>query len=321
MEEKMPTTGKPAKRSSCGNMLVIACAVGFVILLVALWVIDLMWLHFINKKELTAAEKVAMAAAVALNRDDSIGQMNYMLSHSRELICCLRYNETVATEKQYTQLEKITKALAQKAHDTSAALARQQSKLESYRIEQAIDAAKAAIASSGSPGAAHMGGIATSGVSLVEDKCSFGCLRYKSETDSDDQIAPSNIEPSKYLIDEKIDKLLLEYDKKFIDEKAGFYKASPALDLNFPGGGDDQDLVFQLSSLPPCIDNYISPPRLLQANEYHYLGAFKKGVLPRFTPSAVQIVLKLDIKDTQGGATNQLMAPGIAVCGGAAAPP
>lgn len=312
----------PIHRNS-GNILIICAAVGFVILVIGLWALDVFWLHLLNAKELSAAEKVAMAAAVALNKDDSIGQMNYTLAHSRELISCLRFNEAMA-ERDHETLKLLAHDLAQKAHDNAALLAAERKGLESERIAQSIKAANDALSSAGSPNAARMAGVATSGASISVDQCSFGCAKASpSQTDSEDNISTSNVEPSKYFFDEKIDKMLVQYDKKFVDDSGNYYKGNcrTPLDLNFPGGGDDSDLQFPLSSLPPCINNYTSPPRLMQGAEYHKMAAFNEGSSPQYIPTAVYIVLKLDVKDTKSGAGSQLMAPGIALtAGGTPAP-
>jgi hypothetical protein len=135
-------------------------------------------------------------------------------------------------------------------------------------------------------------------------------------------ISTSNVEPVKYYFGEKrTNDALYDYDKKFVDQSANFYKGNTVLDLNFPGGGDDPDLQFPISALPPCINNYISPPRLIQPAEFHQMAPLKAGSLPRFIPNAVCIVLQLDVKDTQSGSTNKLMAPGIAVSNGSGAAP
>lgn len=320
----MRTPSKLNYRSDRGNILVIAGAIGFVILILGLWAIDVFWLHLITAKELSAAEKVAMAAAVALNKDDSIGQMNYMLAHSRELICCLRFNEAMTEREDHSVLRQLAHDLAQRAHDTSILLASERKTLEAERIAEAYSAAKAAVSSAGSPNAANMGGVTTGGVSLNEDKCFFGCAKIAaSDADSDDNVSPSNVEPTKYYFDQKVDNMLMSYDKKFIDAGGNYYKGNQKepLDLNFPGGGDDADLQFPLSSVPPCINNYISPPRLMKEAEFHRMCAFKPDSGPRYMPSAVYIVLQLDVKDTNSGNASKLMAPGIALTNGATPSP
>lgn len=311
------------QRKERGNILIICAAVGFVILVIGLWALDVFWLHLLNAKELSAAEKVAMAAAVALNKDDSIGQMNYMLAHSREMVTCLRFNEAMA-ERDHEILKQLTHDLAQKAHDTSALLAVERKNLEAARISQSYKAAQDALTTAGSPNAARMAGVATSGASIEIDKCSFGCAKATpSDTDNDNNLASSNVEPSKYYFDEKIDKMLMDYDKKFLDDTGKYYKGNchVPLDLNFPGGGDDSDLQFPVSSLPPCINNYTSPPRLMQANEFHKMAAFSESASPQYIPTAVYIVLKLTIKETGSGAGTSLMAPGIALTAGGTPPP
>jgi hypothetical protein len=306
-----------------GNILIICAAIGFVILVIGLWALDVFWLHLLNAKELSAAEKVAMAAAVALNKDDSIGQMNFTLAHSRELMACLRFNEAMA-ERDHETLKLLAHDLAQKAHDNAAILAAERKALESERIAQSVKAAQDALSSAGSPGAARMAGVATSGASIMMDKCSFGCAKANpSGADSEDNISSSNVEPSKYFFDDTVDKMLVQYDKKFVDTTGNYYKGNchVPLDLNFPGGGDDSDLQFPLSSLPPCINNYTSPPRLMQGSEFSKMAAFSESSSPQYIPTAVYIVLKLDVKDTKSGAGTQLMAPGIALTAGGTPPP
>lgn len=272
---------------------------------------------------MSAAEKVAMAAAIALNKEDSIGQMNYILAHSRELIVCSRYNETDAHEN-HQSYEMLARDLAQKAHENAQKLTELQSNLEKYRMNQAIAAAKEALATAGSPGSAHMTGVSTTGVTINFEQSYFGCAKkVPSDTDSPDNIADSNVKASTYHLDSKIDSLLMDYDKKFIDEKSQLYKGNleSPMDLNFPGGGDDPDLSFPISSLPPCVDNYVSPPRLIKQSEFQKLCPLNSNTQPRYIPSAVCIVLQLDVKDSHSGTTNQLMAPGYAITGGASASP
>lgn len=309
-------------RSSAGNILTLYMVIGFVVLVLALWAIDLFWLHFLSGKEMSAAEKVAMAAAVALNKDDSIGQMNYILAHSRELILVSR-RDLSSAEDDHKSFLPLAQSLAQKAHDMALQLEAERSNLESQRINEALAAAQNAVASAGSPAAAHMANVATSGVTINFEQSFFGCAKKApSESDLEDFVSTSNVEPTKYYFGEKnIDKMLLEYDKKFIDQSANFYKGNTVLDLNLPGGGYDSDLQFPLSSLPPCINNYVSPPRLIQPSEFHKMAPLKAGALPKFIPNAVYVVLQLDVKDNQTGASNKLMAPGVAVASGAGAPP
>lgn len=315
-------------RRSKGNILIVCAAVGFVILIIGLWALDVFWLHLINAKELSAAEKVAMAAAVALNKDDSIGQMNYLLAHSRELLVCLRSNEAaidLADENDSKKmLQQISRDLAKRAHDTAALLAVERKSIEAQRISESCKAANDALSTAGSPGAARMAGVASSGATIALEQCSFGCAKAApSATDSDDNLASSNVEPTTYFFDDGANKALMEYDKKFIDDSGKYYKGNTkiSLDVNFPGGGDDPDLQFPISSLPPCINNYTSPPRLMQAAEYHKMAAFNESASPQYIPTAVYIVLKLDVKDTKSGAGTSLMAPGIALTVGATPPP
>ena len=259
-----------------------------------------------------------MAAAVALNKDDSIGQMNYLLAHSREMVTCARFSEAMA-ERDHEILKQLSHDLAQRAHDSAALLATERKNIESIRISQSCKAANDALTTAGSPSAARMARVSTSGASILIEKCAFGCAKATpSETDSEDNLASSNVEPSKYFFDEKIDKMLLQYDKKFTDDAGNYYKGNSRtpLDLNFPGGGDDSDLQFPISSLPPCINNYTSPPRLMQASEFHKMGAFNESASPQYIPTAVYVVLKLDVKDTKSGAGSSLMAPGIALTAG-----
>lgn len=309
-------------RPAAGNILALYLVIGFVVLAIALWAIDLFWLHFLSGKEMSAAEKVAMAAAVALNKDDSIGQINYTLAHSRELLVCSRFDQQIA-EEQHKEFLPLAQNLAQKAHDMTSQLEAERNTVEQDRVQEALVAAQNAVASAGSPGSAQMAGVATSAVSINYEQSFFGTAKKgPSDTDLDDNVASSNVEPSKYFFGQKnLTEKLFEYDKKFIDQQSNFYKGNVGLDLNFPGGGDDSDLQFPISSLSPCINNYVSPPRLIQAAEFHKLAPLKAGALPKYIPTAVYVVLQLDVKDSQSGASNRLMAPGIAVTNGAGAAP
>ena len=310
-------------RNASGNILTIVAIIGFVILVIGLWVIDLFWLHFLNAKELSAAEKVAMAAAVELNKDDSVGQMNYMLAHARELVLCQRCSESRGDDR-YPTTKLLSKDLAKRAHDVAATLAAEAKALETIRIEKAVSAAKNAVSSAGSPNAAHLSGVATSGVSLNINLCSFGCAKKTPSTsDSPENVSPSNVEPSKYFFDPKVDSQFASYDKKYIDEASNLYKGNlpTPLDMNFPGGGDDPDLIFPLSSLAPAIKNYVSPPRLIRQDEFQKMAAFSSDASPRYIPSAVYVVLQVNVKDTTSGSNTVMMAPGVAVTNGASAPP
>lgn len=306
-------------RSTSGNIIVICAVVGFIVLIIGLWVLDIFWLHLLSGKEMSAAEKVAMAAAVALNKDDNIGQMNYVLAHSRELLYCSRYDEATASETHKSQL-LLAQDLAARAKQVVTILEKERSTLQNTRMKESIEAAKNAIASAGSPGSATMAGISTTGVSLDLSQCSFGCLS-KDGAGPNGEVIPSNIEPSSFSKLGDAGKDLEEYDKEFVDKQAKLYKGNTVLGMNPPGGGDDTELTIKLSSLPPCINNYISPPHLIQASIFNKMSPFEENALCTYIPTAVQIVLKLDVKETQSGKSSSLMAPGIAVTGGASPSP
>ncbi len=317
----------PGFRPCSGNILAIAAITGVIILVIALWAIDVFWLHFLSGKEMSAAEKVAMAAAVALNKNDNVGQMNFTLAHSRELVICTRYDEALC-EAVNPEILPLARAISQRARDSATLLAQERNKLQRIRMDEAVEAAQKAVSSAGSPGDAHMAGVATSAVSINKEQSCFGCLSREATGSADPHsnvdpknVATSNVEPSNYLVLERGGDAMADYDKQFVDSASKFYKGNCMLGMNPPFGGDDTDLEINIASLPPCINGYTAPPRLIQAKEFQFVAPLATGLQPQFMPSAVYVVLQLDVKDTQSGATHSLMAPGVAVTGGAGPQP
>lgn len=290
-----------SRRSQTGGIIWILVCLGIVGFVFILFLIDVLWLHLVSEKEMTTAEKIALSVATELNKDDRIGQVNFTLARSRELLFCCRESQARA-EQHHENLKPLAEYLVNKARNNARLISEDSHHLRKLRFDDACAIALATMANSNGPNAAKIPGMRTSKAKLVSLE-----LGYVEDMESN-------------LLPPVGNDLLLEYDKGagFIDEKTNLYKGG--INLKLPD--DDSDLEYRICRVGAPIQNTVAPPRLALAKVFKpMLFAIKDGGKLSseggdYFPSAVSVSLAVEVQHDQE-APHKMDAGGVAVCAGA----
>lgn len=299
-------------RSSSGNIIIISVTLAVAIILFLVWILQAYWLDFTHEKELTASEKVALAAAKELNKDDTQGEMNFITARGREYLFCCReaLAKAEATAKAgagQTIMQQFAVEVCNKTRSKMQKLDDEKTSVIKVVCSNASNAAKSAKQSAGTPGAATLAGAKTGAVELAE-------LWVSGVTNT-----PSNVEqPTENKLLMQLDAQTSDNGKPLLDPKTKFYSGN----INAKLPDDDADLNFYISSLAPEINGVTTPPRKMNQNDFdpapHPVNILN-AQLPKFLPSAVQALLTVQVSD--GKAQHQLRAVGAAACNGGQPPP
>jgi len=210
---------------------------------------------------------LALLAATILNEGDREGQMNNMVSFSRQLVFTSR--KTYVRFADDLDFEPIAKQLLDEARDGAAAVEAERANL----LRTATSEATNELASAFQKGMASQDKMTLPWIQTTSPRIvsvSFGYV---------DQV-PSNVEPPKALTE------LAALDKQIIHtaQKDNYYV--PNIDAKL--SGPDTNLDFNLTSLAPPVQGTVSPAHMILPT------AFKSDA-PRHLPSVVTIGVTLDV--------------------------
>lgn len=267
-----------SSRSHAGNILVIS-SVSFTMVCLAIIVgYSFAGLFFVNNRLQTSADEIALAGAKKLNDRDRIGQMNNMVARCRQLVFSSR-QDFEQTKRDFPHLENFAEPLLTDARDSAVQLETERQKISSLAeseskaaMRQRFDEIKTTYA------------MTLPWLKIAEPRLTD--LRVGRVEDVE-----TNVEQLKHFTD---------LDKN--DETNGFVLnlPPPALRLyrsELPDGmrlpGDDNDLVFKLSSLPAPVDRIIAPARVMLPNSL-------KPATAGSAPSAARVSLQLNVESGLG---------------------
>lgn len=231
---------KPVRyyRTTSGNMLIICVLMLFIVVL-ALWQLC-SWtlLYYSRQQHIARTESETLGLAVSLNRDDRIGRTNRLIAGSRELVWRSRQlsNRCSSMARNIVPLSEM---LLAEARESAQIIERSRIGLarEIY-VDSAWSAKQSETAT-----AQNQGEI----------------LRLSSLVLGSNKNVSSNIELTR-----EPALLIADLSQGFSNAGASVYKGNINLKLPSP----DNDLSFNVSSLPAYVAGWVSTPRLIKPESF-----------------------------------------------------
>jgi len=235
-------------------------------------------LYFVNNRLQTSADEIALAGAKKLNDRDRIGQMNNMVARCRQLVYSSRqdYEET---KKVFPDLENFAEPLLTEARDSAGLLEKERQRVSSLAETEAMTAMRQ-----------RFDDVKTTyAMTLPWMKVDEPQLRDLKVGRVDD--VESNVEELKHFGDLDKNDVAQGYVLDLQAPAMRLYKGELPDGMRLPG--DDNDLVFKLSSLPAPVDNTIAPARVMLPNRVEPATAGN-------APSAARVSLRLKVETGLG---------------------
>lgn len=294
---------KHITRSGCqarnqGSMLALIGAAAVLFLALGFFVLSYGSLFVARDREQAITEDCALSAANSLNLNDRVGRMNNLIAGCRLLV----FNSAQALEKTRADNPAL-EPLAKQLHDqtrTSALHLEGERKLLNRAVFTEIGPAIIG----GMKDPIDPTGIFTFGTRCERPKIAAVKIGFFKDM-------PSNVMYPDVMPDG-----LKTFDMQSpakIDEQTMLYLGNENATLPAP----DDDLPFNLSSLQAPMNNNLCQTRLISANLFGDAGhlpegqvkPLKNGKLSDFTPSAVQVDLRMTLKAIQpsGGASKKVL--------------
>lgn len=256
-------------------LLAVVC----VLILIAL---SFAGLVFQQNRLRTSADEISLAGARALNKKNRIGQMNDMIARCRQLVHSSR-NQYDKAVSDHPNLSQLANKQLQEARDGAALLETQRVYLKTL----AANEAKVAVINK------YNSLKSTYQITLPWMKVSNFKLQHRYLGKLKD--VESNVEELKNLSS-------LESH----DQSASYVSTDPGMKLYKDGinaklPSPDSSLAFKLSSLPAPVEGTVAPARVALADYF-------LNVTPDEIPSAVQILVTVDVSTGLGAAAKNVMA-------------
>lgn len=282
-----------------GNMLAVVAITGIIIAAILGIGIVVSMLMTSQKRTQNEVESLSLSLATSINKDDWVGQMNNLTGYSRELVWSSRkaLDETLA---HHARMRPLAIQLMDEAKQSASLVESERGILKVMILKDLEKAASQADAASQKKGGTNLPGVSASATSISKVDAGYidGVL--------------SNVAVPEGMPD------LQEYDlaNKYANEKSNSYLGNINAKLPAP----DDDINFEICSLPAPTKNTIAPARLTNNSVFRKLMTVGPEAGNDFTkckqlPSAVQVVTSTKVKSgeqAQGpmGVTITAASPG-----------
>jgi hypothetical protein len=277
-------------------------SLGVVALLAAIW-ISLLFVAV--SKARTLAESRALTVAARLNAGDRLGELNNMISYSRQLVFSSRQAHSQVLAR-YPHLEKLARVIIDDAREGARKVDEEREILKAKIVKEVKgDLQK-------NPTSAEKF-LSLPAMQVLRPEPELAELGFISGI-------PSNARLSLGL------KELREFDKAkgYTEKGSEFYCAN----LNALLPGLDSDLPFRFSSLPPPVGDTVAPLRLVREQVFKKLGLMRRDTKFRleqgreFLPSAVHLKFVSEVSIGAGGFAQRqaISQDAVSCCNGAIEP-
>ncbi|HEY9787827.1 MAG TPA: hypothetical protein V6D17_20740 [Candidatus Obscuribacterales bacterium] len=224
-----------------GNMLLLTCLIGGLVLIVLLIGITVALLFHSQSRLQAQADRLALAMAERLNRNDRLGQMNNMLELSRELVFASRKDEESAHERT-PHIEPLAKQLLEEAREGARLVNEERTSLAQLTNNELKEMVRQSTEILESSAQLRLPWIRTS--APVIDRLETGRI---VAVESNAQ-APQGLPELKEM----------DLVRRYIRSDTQFYRAG----VNAKLVSADSDLDYKFSSLPAPVKGTVSPARL-----------------------------------------------------------
>ena len=271
-----------SRRRNNGSMIILVSFLLAVVCVLILIALSFAGLVFQQNRLRTSADEISLAGARALNKKNRIGQMNDMIARCRQLVHSSR-NQYDKAVSDHPNLSQLAYRQLLEARDGAALLETQRVYLKTL----AANEAKVAVINK------YNSLKSTYQITLPWMKVSNFKLQHRYLGKLKD--VESNVEELKNLSS-------LESH----DQSASYVSTDPGMKLYKDGinaklPSPDSSLAFKLSSLPAPVEDTVAPARVALADYF-------LNVTPDEIPSAVQILVTVDVSTGLGAAAKNVMA-------------
>ncbi len=282
---------KNKMRSSYGNMMILVCFM-LTALVVALVVAGSYGsLVFMQNRLRTSADEIALAGARKLNNLDRLGQMNNMISRSRQLVFTSKKQYEDAHE-HYPQVSLLADRLHEEARENAMELDSQRAYLRTLSRNEAIAAMNEKFDQLKVTYPMALPWMRVEMPEFSEQK--FGKIKD----------CESNVSQLK-----NVDELDSFDDTTYVSDKPGIKLYKEGINAKLPSS--DGDLNFKISSLPSPVDKSINPARMVLKKSF-------VEIVSDDLPSATEVKLEIQLSTGLGlHASNKMLAVGTAAATGA----
>lgn len=268
---------------SRGNMLAVVSLTTLIIVAVLGIAIVLSMLMTSQKRTQNKIETLSLSMATSINKDDWVGQMNNITSYARELVYSSRkaLDQTVA---HHPRMRPLATQLMDEARQSAILVESERGLLKVMILKDLQKATIQAESEESRKGTTDLPGVSAdpTHISKVEAGYIDGVL--------------SNVSIPEGLPD------LQEYDlaNKYTNKKSNSYLGNINAQLPAP----DDDIAFEICSLPAPARNTIAPVRLTSNSVFRKLMTVGPEAGNDFTkckqlPSAIQVITSTNISSSK----------------------
>jgi hypothetical protein len=262
-------------RNDRGNILIFACFAMVIIAMLALVGYSFSGLYFQHNRLQASADEIALTGAKKLNDRDRIGQLNNMISRCRQLVYSDR-DDSKDVKANFQEIQKISDQLMDESRQSSQDLDNERKKVRALAESEAVQAMHDKF-------------------NAIKQSYAMSLPWMRVQTPRVIGVGLGSIDG----VDSNVQEFnqfepLMDSDRgqgyvEQLSSKLSLYKSNQNEQLQ----NDDSDLPFYLTSLPAPLQSEVSPPRVINPDDY-------KEADDDPIPTATQVILDLRVENGIG---------------------
>lgn len=266
---------KNKMRNDRGNILIFACFAMVIIAMLALVGYSFSGLYFQHNRLQASADEIALTGAKKLNDRDRIGQLNNMISRCRQLVYSDR-DDSKDVKANFQEIQKISDQLMDESRQSSQDLDNERKKVRALAESEAVQAMHDKF-------------------NAIKQSYAMSLPWMRVQTPRVIGVGLGSIDG----VDSNVQEFnqfepLMDSDRgqgyvEQLSSKLSLYKSNQNEQLQ----NDDSDLPFYLTSLPAPLQSEVSPPRVINPDDY-------KEADDDPIPTATQVILDLRVENGIG---------------------
>jgi hypothetical protein len=265
---------KNRKLNNRGNILVFACFAALIIAMLALVGYSFSGLYFEHNRLQASADEIALTGAKKLNDRDRIGQLNNMISRCRQLVYSDR-DDSKDVKENFSEIEKVSNQLMDESRQSAQDLENERKKVRALAESEAVQAMHDKF-------------------NAIKQSYAMNLPWMRVQTPRVIGVGLGNIDG----VDSNVQEFNQFETLRDSDRGQGYVEQlSPKLSLYKSNQNeqlqDDSDLPFFLTSLPAPLQSEVSPPRVINPDEYQEADDDP-------IPTATQVILDLRVENGIG---------------------
>lgn len=267
------------RRQETAGVLPLLMAVAIIIAIVLLIALGVCGLMVAQGKLHATGEAVGMDTALALNKDDRIGEMNFMVEHSRELVYTSRQSYDAINES-YKHVEPLARQLTDESRQGAVMVENERQFLGKQILKEVYS-------------------IIDANAEATKKHAEFNLMFFRLNQAGINTLELGTVKdvPCNATCPVAIDELKdFDQQKGLLYGKTNYYKDN----IDAPLPAPDHDLRFRFASCAPRVKDTVSSARLINSDDFKLLEVIKepdrrnRPVL-KTLPTAIRMVTKTNI--------------------------